>query len=289
MRLAMAKDRPVIVAGGVCLDVHTASGGRFPLDPVQLFERWEQLLSWAAELPADAAWTPFDPEDLGAPMPTPRQVFALAVNYANHADEAGASTPDAPLVFGKFPSCITGPFDPVVLPSDRADWEVELVVVIGRRAEHVAEREAWDFVAGLTVGQDISERRVQFRKPGPNLAMAKSFPTFGPTGPVIVTPDELADRDALTLSCAVNGERMQHANTREMVFTVAQVIAAISANVTLLPGDLIFTGTPAGVGSTRQPRRYLAPGDVITSEIQGIGVMRNPCRTHRSGPCRYTG
>jgi len=282
MRLAMAKDRPVIVAGGVCLDVHTASGGRFPLDPVQLFERWEQLLSWAAELPADAAWTPFDPEDLGAPMPTPRQVFALAVNYANHADEAGASTPDAPLVFGKFPSCITGPFDPVVLPSDRADWEVELVVVIGRRAEHVAEREAWDFVAGLTVGQDISERRVQFRKPGPNLAMAKSFPTFGPTGPVIVTPDELADRDALTLSCAVNGERMQHANTREMVFTVAQVIAAVSANVALLPGDLIFTGTPAGVGSTRQPRRYLAPGDVITSEIQGIGVMRNPCRTHRS-------
>ena len=282
MRLAMAKDRPVIVAGGVCLDVHTASGGRFPLDPVQLFERWEQLLSWAAELPADAAWTPFDPEDLGAPMPTPRQVFALAVNYANHADEAGARTPDAPLVFGKFSSCITGPFDPIVLPSDRADWEVELVVVIGRRAEHVAEREAWDFVAGLTVGQDISERRVQFRKPGPNLAMAKSFPTFGPTGPVIVTPDELADRDVLTLNCAVNGERMQHANTRDMVFTVAQVIAAISANVTLLPGDLIFTGTPAGVGSARQPRRYLAPGDVITSEIQGIGVMRNPCRTHRS-------
>ena len=282
MRLAMAKDRPVIVAGGVCLDVHTASGGRFPLDPVQLFERWEQLLLWAAELPAGAAWIPFDPEDLGAPMPTPRQVFALAVNYANHADEAGASTPDAPLVFGKFPSCITGPFDPIVLPSDRADWEVELVVVIGRRAEHVAEREAWDFVAGLTVGQDISERRVQFRKPGPNLAMAKSFPTFGPTGPVIVTPDELADRDVLTLNCAVNGERMQHANTREMVFTVAQVIAAVSANVALLPGDLIFTGTPAGVGSARQPRRYLAPGDVITSEIQGIGVMRNPCRTHRS-------
>jgi 2-keto-4-pentenoate hydratase/2-oxohepta-3-ene-1,7-dioic acid hydratase in catechol pathway len=191
-------------------------------------------------------------------------------------------------VFGKFPSCITGPFDPIILPSERTDWEIELVVVIGRRAEHVPEAEAWNHVAGLTVGQDVSERRVQFRKPGPNLAMAKSFPTFGPTGPVIVTPDEFPDRDALTLSCAINGETMQHANTREMVFDIARTIAAVSSTVTLLPGDLIFTGTPSGVGSTRDPRRYLAPGDVITSEIDGIGVMRNPCRKDVSRPCPCT-
>jgi 2-keto-4-pentenoate hydratase/2-oxohepta-3-ene-1,7-dioic acid hydratase in catechol pathway len=281
MRIATVRGRPVIVAGLACLDVQAASAGRFPADPLGIFERWDELRSWAAKLPADAPWTPFEPEDLGAPVPCPRQVFAVAVNYADHASEAAATAPDAPLVFGKFPSCITGPYDPVIVPSDRADWEVELVAVIGRRAEHVAERDAWDHVAGLTVGQDISERRVQFRKPGPNLAMAKSFPTFGPTGPVLVTPDEFPDRDALSLSCAINGETTQDANTRDMIFGVAQLIEAVSSQVILLPGDLLFTGTPSGVGSTRNPRRYLVPGDLITSEIEGIGVMRNPCRGTR--------
>jgi 2,4-diketo-3-deoxy-L-fuconate hydrolase len=282
MRVATVRGRPVIVQDQVCLDVRAASAGRFPADPTGVFERWDEFRRWADDLPADARWTPFEPGELGAPVPCPRQVFALAVNYLDHAGEAAATVPDAPLVFGKFPSCITGPYDPVILPSERADWEVELVVVIGRRADRAAEHDAWDYVAGLTVGQDISERRVQFRKPGPNLAMAKSFPTFGPTGPVIVTPDEFPDCDALVLTCAINGETMQHANTRDMVFGVARLIAALSSNVILLPGDLIFTGTPAGVGSTRDPRRYLAPGDVITSEIQGIGVMRNPCRAKGS-------
>jgi 2-keto-4-pentenoate hydratase/2-oxohepta-3-ene-1,7-dioic acid hydratase in catechol pathway len=281
MRIATVRGRPAIVAGLACVDIQAASAGRFPADPLGIFERWDEFRSWAAELPADTPRAAFEPEELGAPVPCPRQVFAVAVNYTDHASEAEATVPGAPLVFGKFPSCITGPYDPVILPGERADWEVELVAVIGRRAEHVTEHDAWEHVAGLTVGQDISERRVQFRQPGPNLAMAKSFPTFGPTGPVIVTPDEFPDRDALPLTCAINGETMQHANTRDMVFGVARLIEAVSSNVILLPGDLIFTGTPAGVGSTRNPRRYLAPGDVITSEIEGIGVMRNRCRGRR--------
>jgi 2,4-diketo-3-deoxy-L-fuconate hydrolase len=275
MRIATVAGRAVVLDGTTYADIETASSGRLPADPVRLLQRWDELRGWT---PADAAWVEFEPARLGAPIPAPRQVFALAVNYPDHAGEAGATLPGAPYVFAKFPSCITGPHDDVILPSDRADWEAELVVVIGRRAHHVAENDAWDHVAGLTIGQDISERRVQFGKPIPNLTMAKSFPTFGPTGPAIVTLDEIADRDALPLTCSINGETMQHANTRDMVFTVPQMIAAISANVPLLPGDLIFTGTPAGVGSTRDPRRYLAPGDVIDSAIEGLGAMRNVCR-----------
>jgi 2,4-didehydro-3-deoxy-L-rhamnonate hydrolase len=275
MRIATVAGRAVVLQGATYADIEDASSGRFPADPVRLLQRWDELRDWT---PQDAEWVEFEPDELGPPIPLPRQVFALAVNYSDHAGEATAAVPEAPYIFAKFPSCITGPYDDVMLPSDRADWEVELVVVIGRRGHHVAESEAWDHVAGLTVGQDVSERRVQFRKPVPNLTMAKSFPTFGPIGPAIVTLDEIADRDALTLTCSINGETMQYANTRDMLFTVPQVIAAISATVPLLPGDLIFTGTPAGVGSTRDPRRYLAPGDVIDSEIEGLGLMRNVCR-----------
>jgi 2,4-didehydro-3-deoxy-L-rhamnonate hydrolase len=199
------------------------------------------------------------------------------VNYADHAAEAATDRPEYPIVFTKFPTCITGPYDDVLLPSNRADWEVELVVVMGRRAHRVERDRAWEHVAGLTVGQDISERRVQFRKPGPHLALAKSFPTFGPTGPWLVTPDECANPDDLRLTCAINGETMQDSRTSQLIFDVPALIESISGMVPLLPGDLIFTGTPAGVGSTRDPRRYLAPGDVITSEIEGIGTIRNTC------------
>ncbi len=214
---------------------------------------------------------------LGPPVPCPRQVFALAVNYADHAAEAQQPAPENPYVFTKFPSCITGPFDPVVLPSNRTDWEAELVVVIGRKATNVSVEEAWQHVAGLTVGQDISERRVQFRKPIPHLSVAKSYPTFGPIGPWAVSPDELPDPDNLALSCRVNGEEVQSARTDQMVFSVPELVASISSMVRLLPGDLIFTGTPSGVGSTRNPRRYLASGDVIETEVEGVGTIRNRC------------
>ncbi|WP_432840412.1 fumarylacetoacetate hydrolase family protein [Dactylosporangium sp. CA-092794] len=284
MRLGTVDGRAAILGDDRrCLDVARASDGRFPADPVALLERWDELRDWAATRAPGPGWGSYEDARLGAPVPRPRQVFALAVNYLDHAAEAAAAAPEAPYVFTKFPSCITGPFDDVVLPSDRADWEVELVVVIGRRAERVAEAEAWDHVAGLTVGQDISERRVQFRKPLPHLDLAKSFPTFGPIGPALVTLDEIPDRDDLPIRCAVNGERMQDATTASMVFPVARIVAHISRHVSLLPGDLIFTGTPAGVGSTRDPRRYLAPGDVITSEIAGLGLMRNTCRGQEIG------
>lgn len=277
MRFGTVNARLAIIRDGSSIDVETASGGRFSADVVASLEVWDALRAWAGSADLDGQWSPLDPASLGPPVPAPRQVFALAVNYQDHAAEAGSAAPDHPYVFTKFPSCITGPFDDIVLTSDRADWEVELVVVIGRTARSVQRANAWSYVAGLTVGQDISERRLQFRKPIPHLSVAKSLPTFGPTGPWWVTIDELANPDDLGLTCDIGDERMQDGRTSDLIFPVPALVEAISAIVTLLPGDLIFTGTPSGVGSSRDPRRYLAAGDVITSEIEGIGTMRNVC------------
>jgi len=162
----------------------------------------------------------------------------------------------------------------VVLPSNYVDWEVELVVVIGRGGHRIPENRAWEHVAGLTIGQDLSERRVQTAGRPAQFALGKSFPGFGPTGPVLVTPDELPDPDDLALSNILNGTVVQQARTSQMLFPVPELIARISAVVPLLPGDLIFTGTPAGVGVQRTPPRYLRPGDELVGQIEGIGELR---------------
>ncbi|MBS1676223.1 MAG: fumarylacetoacetate hydrolase family protein [Actinobacteria bacterium] len=276
MRIASLKGRAAIVDGDVAHDLAVVSGGEFGADPSDLYGRWDALREWAAAAELGGG-TPYKEADLGCPVPRPPQVFALAVNYQDHAAEASIEAPEHPLVFTKFPTSISGPFAPIELSTNRADWEVELVVVLGRPAWQVPVEEAWDHVAGLTVGQDISERRMQFRKPFPHLSVAKSLPGFGPIGPVVVTADELDDPDALHLSCSVNGELMQDGSTADLIFGVAALIAEISAAVKMLPGDLIFTGTPAGTGSTRDPRRYLEPGDVVESRIEGIGTIRNEC------------
>ena len=278
MRLGTLDRRAVVIDQGnrYYYDVEVASEGKLSANPVTLLEQWDKFLDWAA-FHDTQPWTELDVTCLGPPVPTPRQVFALAVNYADHAAEAQREVPEHPYVFTKFASCIVGPWSDVVLPSNRCDWEVELVVVIGTGGHKIAAADAWTRVAGLTVGQDISERRVQFRKPIPHLSLSKSFPTFGPTGPWLVTPDSVANPDDLALSCTVDGEEMQSSRTSDMVFSVPALVESISAMTPLLPGDLIFTGTPSGTGSTRDPRRYLEPGDVIVSEIEGIGAIRNTC------------
>jgi 2,4-didehydro-3-deoxy-L-rhamnonate hydrolase len=199
--------------------------------------------------------------------------LGIGLNYAKHAAESGSPEPEFPPTFTKFPSCITGPNATVELPSESVDWEVELVVVIGRRAHRVAAADGWSFVAGLTVGQDLSERKVQLRPPVPQFSLGKSFPGFGPTGPWLVTPDELANPDDLGLSCSLNGEVMQDSRTSDLIFSVPVLIEKLSGIIPLLPGDVIFTGTPSGVGVARKPPRFLAPGDVVVSVIEGIGTM----------------
>jgi 2,4-diketo-3-deoxy-L-fuconate hydrolase len=276
MRIGNLAGRLVIQVGdeGV-VDVEWASGGLFPADPQGVYDRWDELVGWmaAAELPEGQ---PFEPDELGAPAPRPRQVFGLALNYRDHAAETGAPLPEEPSVFTKFPSAVTGPYGEIELPDDgNVDWEVELVVVMGRGGRHIPHDEAWDRIAGVTVGQDISDRRRQFAGSMPQFSLAKSSPGFAPMGPWLVTPDELDDPDDLALGCSVNGETMQQSRTSQLVFPVPALVERLSAVVPLLPGDVIFTGTPAGVGGTRQPPRYLRPGDELVSHIEGVGEMRH--------------
>ncbi|GAA4467021.1 fumarylacetoacetate hydrolase family protein [Phytohabitans houttuyneae] len=273
MRLANQGGRLVIVTGDEVVDVATASEGRFGPDPQSAYEVWEDFTAWAAQGPAPTG--KLDEAAIGAISPRPRQVFAVGLNYADHAAESGHPLPEYPMIFTKFVTAIAGPYGDIVLPSANVDWEVELVAVIGRAATGVRADDAWAHVAGLAVGQDISEREVQRRGQPPQFSLAKSYPGFGPVGPYLVTLDEAGDPADLALTCTVNGEVMQDGNTSSMVFSIPELIEYLSGVCTLLPGDLIFTGTPPGVGMGRKPPRYLAVGDVLETTIQGLGTMRH--------------
>jgi 2-keto-4-pentenoate hydratase/2-oxohepta-3-ene-1,7-dioic acid hydratase in catechol pathway len=264
----------VVVPDGL-VDVEQASAGRFGPDPLAAFDRWEELVDWARR--SDLAVHVHEDATHGAPSPRPRQVFAIGLNYADHAAESGSAVPDFPPTFTKFPTSIAGPTSDVALPSTFVDWEAELVVVIGTRAHEVAVSEAWSHVAGLTLGQDFSERDVQMRGGMPQFSLGKSYPGFGPTGPALVTPDELEDPNNLAIECLVNGELVQSSRTSQLIFPVAELVAILSSVCPLLPGDLIFTGTPGGVGVSRTPPRYLRDGDVVTTRIEGIGEMQQRC------------
>lgn len=288
MRVGTADGRLVLVNGpldggwvrrdgpGAVVDVAAASGGAFGPDPMDAYERWDEFTGWVRELPPEPPG--HDDEAggrvrLGPPVPRPRQVFAVALNYPPHAAEAGYQQPTEPLVFTKFPSCITGPVATVELSGDRVDWEVELVAVIGREAYRVQEDDARRHIAGLTVGQDLSDRAVQLAGEPPQFSLGKSFPGFGPTGPVLATVDELNDPNDLEISCSIGSITLQKARTSEMIFSLADLVARLSAICQLYPGDLIFTGTPSGVGSRMDPPRYLRSGDQLVSRIEGIGEI----------------
>jgi 2,4-didehydro-3-deoxy-L-rhamnonate hydrolase len=256
------------------VDLAEASGGRFGPDPMDALARWDALRDFAGGVSLSAGRS-LDPSELGPPSPRPRAVFAIGLNYQDHAAEAGLPLPKEPLVFTKFPSCLAGPASDVVLSGERCDWEAELVVVIGRRAESVPESRALEHVAGFCAGQDVSDRRLQFAGTPPQFSLAKSRAGFGPIGPAVVTLDELAAPHDLAITCDVAGERMQDSRTSQLIFGVPELVAYLSRHCELAPGDLIFTGTPAGVGSVR--KRYLAPGETIRTELEGVGRLANRC------------
>ncbi len=214
---------------------------------------------------------------VGPPIPTPRSCFAVGLNYRDHAAESAMDPPENPLVFTKFPSCIVGPTADIELRSEFADWEVELVVVIGDVARDVSVDDAWDHVFGLTIGQDVSDRRLQFAAKPPHFDLGKSRDSYGPIGPMVLSLDAVDDHTALDIKCMVNGTVEQHSSTSSMIFGVPELVAYLSSILTLSPGDVIFTGTPDGVGMARTPPVYLRPGDVIASTIEGIGSMQNRC------------
>jgi 2-keto-4-pentenoate hydratase/2-oxohepta-3-ene-1,7-dioic acid hydratase in catechol pathway len=290
MRLANLGGRATLVVPGADdrgVDVDEASGGKFGPDVQGLYDDWDAFRAFVADVDlTTVAHAPFDPAELDAPVPAPRQVFGIGLNYRSHAAEAGMDLPTVPATFTKFPASITGPFAEVELPNDTVDWEVELVVVIGRRADWVAAADAWSHVAGVTVGQDLSDRTLQLAA-GAQFSLGKSHRGFTPLGPWVVTPDELADPDDLALGCSIDGETVQDGRTSDLVFGVSQLIAELSAVVPLLPGDIIFTGTPGGVGFARKPPRFLQPGETLTTWVEGIGTIRtgfvSPAGGHDAG------
>ncbi|MET9255623.1 fumarylacetoacetate hydrolase family protein [Streptomyces sp. NPDC003717] len=284
MRVANVDGRLALKGPDGFADVAVASGGRFGPDPQQAYDRWDDFADWAREFlaaPGDLASAARvetgDGAVWGPPVPRPRQVFAIGLNYRDHIRESGLEVPGEPAVFTKFPTALTGHDRPVELPEGLVDWETELVVVIGRRCHRATRESAWSHVAGLTVGQDLSERKLQLTGPAPQFSLGKSYPGFAPTGPELVTPDEFADPGDLELGCRLaGGETLQKGRTSEMVFDVPELITRLSAVCPLLPGDLVFTGTPAGIGGARTPQKFLAPGDVLETWIEGIGTLRTP-------------
>ncbi|HET7090027.1 MAG TPA: fumarylacetoacetate hydrolase family protein, partial [Anaerolineae bacterium] len=216
-----------------------------------------------------------DDAHLGPPIVDPEKIICLGLNYRDHAKEAGLPIPPVPILFAKYRNALTGPTSPIILPgvSEESDYEAELAVVIGRRCKGVAAAEALSVVAGYMAFNDVSARDVQLRTS--QWLAGKSLDTFGPCGPALVI-DEIRDPQALSVSTRVNGETLQQGNTRDMIFSVAESVAFISQLMTLQPGDIIATGTPAGVGYKREPPIFLHHGDIVEVEIEGIGMLRNP-------------
>jgi len=218
---------------------------------------------------------------LGAPLARPSKIVCVGLNYAKHAEESGMAPPEEPVLFFKASSAITGPFDPILIPkgSTKTDWEVELALVIGKKASYVSEKEALNHVAGYVLHNDVSEREFQLERSG-QWVKGKSCDTFAPLGPFIATRDEIKDPNSLDLWLKLNGKLMQNSNTSDFIFNVQEVVSHISQFMTLLPGDIISTGTPFGVGLGLTPPRYLKEGDEVELGIEGLGISKQICKAY---------
>ena len=213
--------------------------------------------------------------NVSAPIPRPRNSFGVGLNYQLHVKEAASKTPNTPMVFTKFPSCISGPTDDVIMRSDECDYEGELLVVIGKDGKAIAKEEAWAHILGLSVGQDFSDRGVQYKDHPAQFSLGKSFDTFGPTGPHLVSTDSFADPNDLEIVTTVNDDVRQRDRTSNMIFDIPTLISYISSITSLAVGDIIFSGTPEGVGFRNGS--FLKDGDIVETTIEGIGTMRNRC------------
>lgn len=274
-RLASVAGRSALLDDTHWYDLAALAGDDTLADPMTAIARFEDLHTWSAGLAAATPSGTLADTVLDVCVPRPSKVFAIGLNYRSHAAESNMQLPPAPLTFTKFPSCLVGPTADVVLSGPAVDWEVELVVVVGRGGRNIPKADAWSHVAGLTLGQDISDRQVQLTGTPPQFSLGKSFDTFGPIGPAIVSVDAFENPDDIGLWCDVAGERKQEARSADLIFDVPTLIEYLSSICTLAPGDIVFTGTPDGVGGPTG--RFLQPGEVIDSGAEVIGALRNTC------------
>jgi 2-keto-4-pentenoate hydratase/2-oxohepta-3-ene-1,7-dioic acid hydratase in catechol pathway len=258
-------------------DLATLSGDASLADPMTAVARFAELHALQALADGRTPDGEVDVASLLPCVPAPQKVFGIGLNYRSHAAESAMELPPAPLTFTKFPSCLVGPHADIELSGPMVDWEVELVVVIGVGGRHISEADAWSHIAGLTLGQDISDRAVQLTGKPPQFSLGKSFDTFGPIGPALLSVDSFPNPDDIELWCDIGGDRVQHATTTDLIFPVAHLVSYLSSICTLVPGDVIFTGTPDGVGMASG--RFLQDGDVIVSGAAVIGEMANRCVT----------
>lgn len=280
LRLANLKGRAQFIVGDIAspraIDVATASNNSLSADPMLCFAHWDSLKKIAATLDAGSG-TPVAIADLSCPVPQPRQMFAVGLNYRQHAAEMGSPLPPLPLVFAKFQSSLNSPTGNIEILSDTVDYESELVIIVGKGGRHIDEAVAWDHVAGLCAGQDVSDRGLQYMGTPPQFSLGKSRVGYSPIGPWVTDMSNNDKRDDLQLGCTVNGEQRQDTQTSDMIFGIAHIVAYMSTIVELFPGDVIYTGSPFGVGHGRKPQLYLKPGDVVETTLEGVGTITNRC------------
>ena len=274
MEIANVEGRGSLIIDGRVVDIESATAGKISSDPMELVDLKNHPL--LAQVQSGADSPELIESSLGPPVPRPGKVIAIAINYRSHAEESNKAIPTEPHVMAKFPTCITGPQDDVFMHDlEMVDYEAELVLAIGRSGVRIPRASAWEHIAGLMVGNDVSDRNEQFRPPVRQFSMAKSYDRFGPTGPVLVTPDDLPDCEDLEISLKVDGELRQSARTSDFIFPVPVLVEWLSRYVTLEVGDLIFTGTTGGVGDSMDPPTYLRDNQVVEASIEGLGTIRN--------------
>ena len=272
---ANINNRSALVKGDLFYDLSAITNDAVSADPMEAICDSAILHQYGEKL-ADLEPSGLVVEaDLYAPIPQPRNSFGVGLNYQLHVEEAASKTPNTPMVFTKFPSSICGPTDDVIMRSDECDYEGELLVVIGKDGKDIPNEEAWSYVLGLSIGQDFSDRGIQYKDQPAQFNLGKSFDTFGPTGPYLVSTDSFADPNDLQIVTTVNGEVRQNDRTSNMIFDIPTLISYISSIASLAAGDIIFSGTPEGVGFRNGS--FLKDGDIVETTIEGIGTMRNRC------------
>ncbi|MDO4571558.1 MAG: fumarylacetoacetate hydrolase family protein [Planctomycetia bacterium] len=272
---------PVLDAGRALIDLDRAFDG-IPLSPIEILlsEDWRQRVEALGNEAGELPCVPRESVRWMSPVPEPQKIICVGLNYADHAKETGDETPKIPMIFNKFPTALAAHEEEIELPAAAAqvDYEAELVVVIGRGGREIKREDAMDAVLGYCCGNDVSARDWQFLPPAKQWLVGKTFDKFAPVGPLLVSRDEIPNLHDLRIAMRLNGETLQEASTRDLIFDIPFLIEWISRVCTLLPGDLIFTGTPPGVGMGRSPQIFLKDGDVCEVEIEGVGLLKNRFR-----------